>query len=708
VNGFTVKTYKFGGHTEMLSEMYKMLKAKYAHESAIVPEGEAGTVYTPAEQQQEMVYLLLSAHLKQNKPDMMASFKRIWNAYCLHARDDAGACFQQAKMDTVNHMQQIETNNNDINNKNIIDNNIIDNNITDNNITDNNINNNNTTNNEINNKKRNNQKAKRIEHEILTVLPADIDEIQILADWLLKKSILDPCCGSGMLILAYLEWLAYLLKQCSNLSALTDYISLNIYVVDINEDAIRAYRHLLKLFLQSFDLEMPTALKAFVGNSLLMTIEPMDFIVGNPPYIGEKGHLPLFEPIKQTDFGRLYYEGKMDYFYFFIYHGYTCLKEGGTLCYLTSNYFFTADGAKKLRHFLKTRFYIQNMLNFEEKTVFQSRRLHACLYAIGKVKPVSIDVYRDIRKDPVKIPYDLAFNDRGQLQFIASDTANAILAKIKNCQICDLASQYVVRQGIVSGADRSKSRSGIFVLSHQEAGEATESMQTWLRPFYKNSQIHHFNTECKADYMIYYLDEKATDDTVPAGIIEHLMPYRELLEKRREVQNGVRAWYQLTWPRSEDVFKGPKIVVPQRRDTNTFAYIEDDFYASADVYYIKMKSSESLYEGNLNSDERSIMPLDILMLVLNSSVIRFWLYLQGKRKGSQLELYATPLKAIPIFNLAPQALLKLEQLKGHAKKADTEQVNDIIRAVDHILFDLLALTDDEIIYIQESAYENHH
>ncbi|MDK2868696.1 MAG: hypothetical protein PWP38_3011, partial [Clostridiales bacterium] len=32
--------------------MYKMLKAKYAHESAIVPEGEAGTVYTPAEQQQ--------------------------------------------------------------------------------------------------------------------------------------------------------------------------------------------------------------------------------------------------------------------------------------------------------------------------------------------------------------------------------------------------------------------------------------------------------------------------------------------------------------------------------------------------------------------------------------------------------------------------------------------------------------------------------
>ncbi|MBS7526794.1 Eco57I restriction-modification methylase domain-containing protein [Fusibacter paucivorans] len=636
----------------MFSENYLTLKAKYAHESAIVPKGEAGTVYTPAEQQQEMVYLLLSAHIKQNRPDLMAPFKHIW---CQYVQSDVYADQYSAHRTEAAQGEQ-------------------------------------------------KKKGINIECKIKAIEETTTEEVRMLADWLLKKSILDPCCGSGMLILAYLEWLAFILKQCSRVQLIYDYIANNVYAFDINEDAIVAFNQLLKLFLMSFKLECPERLNLIVGNSLLHDMASFDLIIGNPPYIGEKGHLALFKPIKETTFGQLYYEGKMDYFYFFIYRGYECLKDGGTLCYLTSNYFFTADGAKKLRHFLKTRFYLQNMLNFDERTVFQSRRLHACLYAVAKAKPTHIDLYRDLQTSPKQLPYDMAFNDREQIQFIASDVANAILTKIRNCQVCELADRYVVRQGIVSGADRSKSRSGIFVLSHEEAAETTQAMRKWLRPFFKNSQIRHFTTESTADYFIYYLDDQATEATMPIELIEHFEPYRTLLEKRREVKNGVRAWYQLTWPRDEDLFKGPKIVVPQRRDTNAFAYVESDFYASADVYYIKNKLAYNVD----NSHTNTIMPLDILMLVLNSSVIRFWLYLQGKRKGTMLELYATPLKAMPIFSFDTQSLLQLEQLKTSAKDAKGNQVYRIIQAVDQILFDALTLSDDEIAYIQERLYENHH
>ncbi len=52
-----------------------------------------------------------------------------------------------------------------------------------------------------------------------------------------------------------------------------------------------------------------------------------DIVIGNPPYIGEKGNKELFENIKKYGFGKKYYEAKMDYFYYFIYRGIDILKK---------------------------------------------------------------------------------------------------------------------------------------------------------------------------------------------------------------------------------------------------------------------------------------------------------------------------------------------------------------------------------------------
>ena len=77
-----------------------------------------------------------------------------------------------------------------------------------------------------------------------------------------------------------------------------------------------------------------------------------DIVIGNPPYIGEKGNRNIFENIRRHGFGKKYYEAKMDYFYYFIYRGIDMLNKDGVLAYITTNYFITADGAKNLRKFL--------------------------------------------------------------------------------------------------------------------------------------------------------------------------------------------------------------------------------------------------------------------------------------------------------------------------------------------------------------------
>ena len=80
-----------------------------------------------------------------------------------------------------------------------------------------------------------------------------------------------------------------------------------------------------------------------------------DIVIGNPPYIGEKGHKELFRPIASTEFGKRFYQGKMDYFYFFFHKGLDLLVDNGELAFITTNYYPTATGAKKLRRDFKNR-----------------------------------------------------------------------------------------------------------------------------------------------------------------------------------------------------------------------------------------------------------------------------------------------------------------------------------------------------------------
>ena len=82
-------------------------------------------------------------------------------------------------------------------------------------------------------------------------------------------------------------------------------------------------------------------------------------------------------------------------------------------------------------------------------------------------------------------------------------------------------------------------------------------------------------------------------------------------------------------------FSDEKIVTPYRSKSNTFAFSNDPWYASRDVYYI-IKQKENI-------------ELKYILALLNSKLYFHWFYHRGKRKGETLELYAKPLKEVPIY-----------------------------------------------------------
>ena len=85
---------------------------------------------------------------------------------------------------------------------------------------------------------------------------------------------------------------------------------------------------------------------------LLVNGNDFDYVVGNPPYVGEKGHKEMFEPLKEHEYWKHFYQGRSDYLYYFIILGISKLKEGGKLGFITTQYWLTADSASNLRNYI--------------------------------------------------------------------------------------------------------------------------------------------------------------------------------------------------------------------------------------------------------------------------------------------------------------------------------------------------------------------
>jgi type I restriction-modification system DNA methylase subunit len=110
------------------------------------------------------------------------------------------------------------------------------------------------------------------------------------------------------------------------------------------------------------------------------------YCCANPPYIGEKGHKELLRSTrKRYRYWQDYYQGKMDYLYWFIILGLSKLREGGKLSFITTAYWPTADGAAKLRKYILENAKIQEMVFFEDVKIFEhAKGQHNMVFVLEK------------------------------------------------------------------------------------------------------------------------------------------------------------------------------------------------------------------------------------------------------------------------------------------------------------------------------------
>lgn len=557
------------------------------------------------------------------------------------------------------------------------------------------------------------------------------DEIDLFISVFTRLKIADLSCGGGVFLINYMKIIHKIIKSNHNKDcrAYLKTISKNVHAYDINGQAIKSLLLELNiyfkpekkeeiLFINTHRIDIITS-EAFVDT---IPEGGFDIVIGNPPYLGEKGHKELFNKIRKSEFGNLYYEGKMDLFYYFIYRGINVLNDSGVLVYLTTNYFITADGAKKLRKFLRNNGSISEIINFNEHKLFDDARgQHNLIFSYTKSKnnKTLIATIEDAQKihnfkalvkliqgcdNKYLIHEEFLFDERNTIQLYINENHFSIIKKIKLQSTHRLEDFFYVNQGLVSGADRVSKYKYDKKLSQEnielykiDVGDSIYVMnkknstvfrdKDYLKKFYKNSDINKFSVNKQTDKRILYIDNEVELDDI---LRNHLEPYREILEDRREVKTGSRKWYEIQWSRNKEIFEGEKIVVPQRSRSNIFAYNNDNFYGSADIYYITTKKILMTY------------PLIALLGLLNSKLLYIYLSNIGKKKGNMLELYATPLKHLLIKKLKNE-----KEIIRLSKDLINEFRPSLFNELNRLIYDDYGISEGEINFI-EKFYDKMH
>ena len=463
-----------------------------------------------------------------------------------------------------------------------------------------------------------------------------------------------------------------------------------------------------------------------------------DIVIGNPPYVGEKGNKELFRPIAATQFGHRFYCGKMDLFYFFFHKAIDLGNENAEISFITTNYYPTAFGGKILRKDFKKRTQIRRLINLHEMKVFESAMgQHNLITMLTKSKTPSIAAknclckltgFADsnlLRQVLYSVDKPNDYMDRfivnqedlyeGEELYIRisgcgaveGESINSILSKISNTPFL-LKTIANIKQGIVSGADKYTDAheakfglgfpkgKGIFVLRKSELmglGLDNVEKKKYVRPVYKNGQVSKYHIDYDDSLWVLYMTKDTVVSEVP-NILVYLEQFRPLLEQRLVTYNESYPWFALHRERDKTILDAPEKIVNSRRAlSNTFAMETKHYFEQSDMMVTVIKKQ---YMKDF--------PAKYVLGVLNSKLFYLWLRNRGKVKGKMLELYGKPLEEIPIKQ--PTDSIKASIVDAVSEILDCDGIDrEIVRhnmeVIDQNLYELYGLTAKEIDIVEE-------
>ncbi|TEU18194.1 MAG: hypothetical protein E3J21_06555 [Anaerolineales bacterium] len=510
------------------------------------------------------------------------------------------------------------------------------------------------------------------------------------------------------------------------------------------------------------DIVILDGYKYIAYNWLKSATREADYVCSNPPYVGEKGHKELFRYYREKfDYWDRYYQGKMDYLYWFIILGLSKLRDGGRLGYITTSYWPTADGAAILRQYILERAKIVGMIDFGETRIFSDAPgQHNMVFVLERCddeearaanRPCLVRVEREFEGETIEerltrllahiqkhivVAPDQDFEDDYISVFWSPMTQDALSSSSWNfflssgaelsdivaragttvssfCQVIkgvETGANSVTRRNVEHLTDKSLLGAGIFVLTQKELDALGLSPDEAIRlkPLVRAEDLGYGLVDKADELHLLYIDD-STDLRKYPQIATRLRKFRPILENRAEfVRNPNRKWYALAWSRDEALLQGPKLIVSYRGSGNNFVYDESGSFGLSGMYFIATKA-------------KSAISIKYISALLNSKLLDFWYAHKGKRKGKQREYVERPINDIPIRGISfdpptEEAARRavLDSLKAHLDAGDYDAAYATLHQAldagqeDAVHDGLVELVDQIIALKTDLATYNHH
>lgn len=404
--------------------------------------------------------------------------------------------------------------------------------------------------------------------------------------------VADLSCGDGVLLAAVLRWAP------------------GVDVVGVERELVFALAAAVRL--------VGTRARVIWGDGLAASpwLTECAAVLGNPPYVGEKGNRVAFDALRAEHLHLAAWFGpRIDLHYLFVHRGLDILRSGGRLAYLTSEYWLTATGAGLLRQDLGER---------TSETTFE--RLGAGAFVSAPGHHSLIFVAR--RAATTGVGSAATLHPFAAVERLATGTPLG--------ELCG------DRQGFVSGADRVTSKTAerygyprdhpIFLW---RAAELPETDRDLFRPLLRGGDCvaNQVVTEAPGHDFVLWCDGSEVG-AVQRRIEARLDAFRALLEQRREAVAGTMSWTRIWWPRVTAEYARPKLVVPRRAKAPSFCLDLSGSFVSSDCTYLLAPDDVKDAAGYLMR----------VMIAANSARAAEQLRAFGKVKGEVMEFYATPLR----------------------------------------------------------------
>jgi len=334
-----------------------------------------------------------------------------------------------------------------------------------------------------------------------------------------------------------------------------------------------------------------------------------DIVIGNPPYVRQE-KIRHFKPVFKDQYNC--YTGMADLYVYFYERGFEVLKTGGILTYISSNKYFRAAYGKKLRHFLSTRSFIYQLIDFGDAPVFTSiaypsiiilkkmgsgvsdREVRRIMFGGKNDDVLNIRALNWKTGPPLESFPDIFSNQSFSLsQSSLTDDGwrlepfevQRLLQKLQDSgkPLAEFVGGKFFR-GIVTGFNKA------FVVDRETKKRLVaehSSSEEILKPFLRGRDVKRWKLNQQDLWLIF--TRRGTDINKYPAIRNYLKKYRKRLTpgiqggrkpgqyKWFEIQDNIAYWKE---------FERPKIIYPNICKRNEFAWDNSKFYTNQKAFII--------------------------------------------------------------------------------------------------------------------------